>query len=365
MSKIRDITIEGYRSIKSIKNLELRPLNVLIGANGAGKSNFLSAFELLRTAISLSETPHMYAQRAGGASRLLHFGPKVTQQVKFTVNFSDSSGGFGVELCVAPYDTFTWLQQVDEIKPPPKFESTIDPEHYGNEHAYLASVVDDWRIFHFHDTGALSPIKQTADLHDNRALRADGSNLTAYLNLLAKKHTQSYDFILSTIKQANPFIEDFILKPQRLNEQKIQLEWRQKGSEAYFDVHSFSDGTLRFIALTTLLLQPESFRPSLILLDEPELGLHPYAIHLLAAMLEHASVDSQIIVATQSPILLDYFKPEDVLVAERVDGATEFHRQDSERLAAWLEEYSLGELWEKNELGGRPAPESFEEPHGE
>lgn len=361
MSQIRDITIEGFRSIKSV-DLELRPLNIMIGANGSGKSNFLGAIELFRTAICISENPATYAQRSGGASRLLHFGPKVTQKIKLAVSLSGSSGTFRAEWFHAANDTFTWTQPFDEIKPPPEFEPTFDPDHYGPAYdykfSYLASVVGDWKKFHFHDTGSLSPIKQTADLHDNRALRADGSNLAAYLNLLAKKHTQSYNFILSTIKQANPFIEDFILKPQRLNEQKIQLEWRQKGSDAYFDVHSFSDGTLRFISLATLLLQPESLRPSLILLDEPELGLHPYAIHLLAAMLELASADSQVIVATQSPILLDYFKPEDVLVAERVDGATEFHRLDSARLASWLEEYSLGELWQKNEFGGQPMPET-------
>ena len=200
-------------------------------------------------------------------------------------------------------------------------------------------------------------MKTTADVNDNRYLRPDGSNLAAFLFLLGKKHGGSYAQILRTIQLAAPFLDDFALEPQALNEDTIRLEWRHSGSDAYFDASSLSDGTLRFIALTTLLLQPASLRPSVILLDEPELGLHPCAITLLASMLKQASVESQIIVATQSPVLLDHFDPDDVIVAERANGATTLRRLDGENLAAWLEEYSLGQLWEKNEIGGRPSPE--------
>ena len=357
MSQIRNITIEGFRSIKSIRDLELRPLNVLIGANGSGKSNLLGAIELMRVAVSISDTVNTYTARAGGASRLLHFGPKVTKEINFATNFSDGTGGFEVEFFAVPPDWLNHRVLTDSLMPPEKFEGSVDPTEYGHEYAYLASTVANWIQYQFHDTGFSSPMKTTADLHDNRELRADGSNLAAFLHLLCKKYPQSYNSILSAVKQANPFIEEFILQPQKLNDQMIRLEWRQKDSDAYFDVYSFSDGTLRFIALATLLLQPESLRPSLILLDEPELGLHPYAIHLLAAMLDQASLDSQIIVATQSPILLDHFSPEDVLVAERVSGATEFHRLDGNRLQEWLKDYSLGQLWEQNEFGGQPLPE--------
>ena len=222
----------------------------------------------------------------------------------------------------------------------------------------LEFELEQWCLYHFHDTGFASPLKKTADVHDNRHLRPNGSNLAAFLYLLSKKHENSYTQIRRTVRLAAPFFDDFNLKPLALNEDKIRLEWRHVGSDAYFDASSLSDGTLRFIALATLLMQPASLRPNLILLDEPELGLHPYAITLLASLLKQASVDSQVIVATQSPILLDHFEPEDVLVAERVDGATELQRLDGEALKIWLEDYSLGQLWEKNELGGRPSAES-------
>lgn len=146
------------------------------------------------------------------------------------------------------------------------------------------------------------------------------------------------------------------MDPLQLNPDDIKLEWRHRRSDQYFDASSLSDGTLRFIALATLFLQPEQFRPSVILVDEPELGLHPYALEVLAALIRQASATNQVIVSTQSSLLLDHFQPEDVLVADRVDGGTQLARLESEPLAKWLEDYSLGQLWEKNEIGGRPVP---------
>ena len=162
------------------------------------------------------------------------------------------------------------------------------------------------------------------------------------------------NLIRDTVRLAAPFFDDFTLEPLALNENKILLEWRHAGSDAYFDASSLSDGSLRFIALAALLLQPATLRPSTILLDEPEIGLHPYAITLLSSLVEQASAETQVILATQSSLLLDHFEPQDVLVADRVEGRTEFTRVDPERLRVWLDDYSLGQLWEKNEIGGRP-----------
>ena len=142
-----------------------------------------------------------------------------------------------------------------------------------------------------------------------------------------------------------------------MNTDTIKLEWKHAGTDAYFDASSLSDGTLRFIALATLFLQPKRYKPSVIVVDEPELGMHPYAVTLLASLMKQASTECQVIVSTQSSLLLDHFEPQDVLVADRVDGATQLTKLDSSRLEAWLQDYSLGQLWEKNELGGRPAQE--------
>ena len=354
MSAIRTITIQGFRSIAELKELELKPLNVLIGANGSGKSNFLGALELLRSAFRGEDQLSEHVVRAGGADRLLHFGAKVTEVMNFAVGFRDGRDDFRAQLGHSAQDSLSLAIGIPETVKTPDMQQPFMKQFIER----LKGHLEGWRLYHFHDTSSTSPMKKTVDLHDNRHLRPDGSNLAAFLYLLSKRHEYSYTQIRRTIHLAAPFFEDFVLEPLALNEDNLRLEWRHSGSDEYFDASSLSDGSLRFIALTTLLLQPASLRPSLVLLDEPELGLHPYALTLLASLLKQASVESQIIVATQSPILLDHFEPEDVLVAERVDGATQIRRLDGETLKAWLEDYSLGQLWEKNELGGRPSAES-------
>ena len=359
MSAIREISIEGFRSILKIENLTLMPINVLIGANGSGKSNFLAALRLLKSTALSASAPLEFVARSGGADRILHFGSKITNAIKFEVGFSDAQADFRVHLPRGDNDQLYPAMWISDAELPSSFTTTLKPQPgLAPVLEFVRSHVNCWRFYHFHDTGATSPMKKTADVHDNRQLRADGSNLAPLLFLLSKKHPSAYTQIRQTVRLAAPFFDDFVLQPSELNEEKILLEWRHRGSDAYFNASSLSDGSLRFIALATLLLQPESLRPSVILLDEPELGLHPYAITLLASLLKQASQASQIIVATQSPLLLDHFEPEDVLVAERADGATQLRRLESSKLKAWLEDYSLGQLWEKNEFGGRPVREN-------
>ncbi len=183
-------------------------------------------------------------------------------------------------------------------------------------------------------------MRKTARVDDNSFLRPDGSNLAAFLYYLREKHETSYSLIQRTIQRVAPFFDEFRLTPRKLRSEDINLEWRHKNSDQYFDAASLSDGTLRFIALATLFLQPETYRPSVILVDEPELGLHPYAIEMLAALVRQASVNTQVIVSTQSSLLLDHFAPEDVLVANRIEGGTQITRLESSPLATWLEDYT-------------------------
>ena len=367
MPELDWITVKGFKSIGCIERLELRAINLLIGANGSGKSNFIGVFSFLQAI--RDKRLRDYVGRAGGADRLLHFGSKRTDSLTVHVSFNNGVTQYKIELVATDADELNPTSEVvyfwnkEHERPHEtsirgyKGEAAIGDHSKGGVAKYVRSHLGRWRLYHFHDTSSSSPLKKPADLHDNSYLRPDGANLPAFLYYLRKKQETSYDLIRDSVELAAPFFEDFQLKPLALNENKIRLEWRHRGSDAYFDASSLSDGSLRFIALATLLLQPAKLRPSVILLDEPELGLHPYAITLLASLVKQAAVDTQIVIATQSPLLLDHFEPEDVLVAERVNGHTEFSRLDSERLKHWLEDYSLGQLWEKNELGGRPTPE--------
>jgi predicted ATPase len=369
MAALDWITVKGFKSIASVEKLELRPINVLIGPNGSGKSNFIGLFAFLQ-AIREGQLQD-YVLRNGGADKLLHFGSKITSSMHVHISFDSETNQYSIDLQPTASDELVpqkesalfwnkerYSQPYSERLPTAGREAGISIAKQSTRvGGYVRRHLERWRLYHFHDTSSTSPMKKTADVNDNRYFRADGSNVAPFLFFLREKYPDSYRLIQHTVQKVAPFLEDFLLEPQRLNVDKIKLEWKHKGVDAYYDASSLSDGTLRFIALATLFLQPKIYRPSIILVDEPELGLHPYAIAMLASLIKTAATETQVIVSTQSPLLLDHFDPEDVLVADRVNGGTRFTRLNAGPLEQWKDEYSLGQLWEKNEIGGRPAVE--------
>ena len=361
------ISVQGFKSIASIKDLDLGRMNILIGSNGSGKSNFIGVFSFLHAIREgrLRDT----VTAAGGAERLLHFGSKITHAMSFHLSFSGGINEYRLKLLPTADDGLFPSSETAHYWEPSNHATPMrhdlaareNGREAGISHPYLSGIpgwvrarLEGWRLYHLHDTSFLSPMRKTARVDDNGFLRTDGANLAPFLLQLKELHPISYDLIRRTVQQVAPFFDDFDLKPLQRKPDDIKLEWRHRGSDQYFDASSLSDGTLRFIALATLFLQPSKFKPSAILIDEPELGLHPYAIGLLASLIRSASVETQVIVSTQSSLLLDHFDPEDVLVADRVENSTQISRLEPDRLADWLKEYSLGQLWEKNEFGGRP-----------
>jgi len=350
------VKIKGFKSIESAE-LKLGDLNVVIGANGSGKSNLIGVFRLLERV--LSHNLQLYV--ASEPDRFLFHGRKKTPALLLDFAFDQNSYGFKLK---AAQDTLIFEDECVQYSGFWEYDEPIAVGHkeskleeaaasYKNKiPAFVFPKVRNLVVYHFHDTSDTAPAKQTVDVDDNRFLRPNAANLPAYLYWLQEKHPVQFRHIEEHIRLVTPFFEGFVLAPSKLNEKKIKLEWRQKGSEAYFDAYSLSDGTLRFICLATLLLQPHP--PALILLDEPELGLHPFAIRILAEMLEAASKRVQVLLATQSVTLLNNFAPQDVIVSENDGLRTTFNRLDAEKLKGWLDEFSIGELWEKNVLGGRP-----------
>lgn len=358
--KLDKLTVRGYKSIKELEDFELRALNVLIGANGAGKSNLLSLFRLVGAVAEGGL--QVYVQKEGGPDVLLFGGRKRTPQLDVALSFGDN--GYWISLTPTADNHLIFEREETLHKGRVRLGPIVHPRSGGYPEARLlvgaGSVsqpirlaLQNCRLYHFHDTGVTAAVKLPHPSNDNLRLKPDAANLAAFLASLHDDFPREYKRIVDTIRLAAPFFGDFVIRDPL--PQTVELEWTERGDpDTPYRAHVLSDGTLRFICLTTLLLQPLALRPDTILIDEPELGLHPYAINLLAEMLKQASADKQVIVSTQSVELLNNFAPEDVIVADREDGASVFKRLDADELNDWLEDYTLGELWKKNILGGRP-----------
>lgn len=358
--QISHITISGYKSIKGPITIEFKKLNVLIGSNGSGKSNFISIFKLLQNV--LNQNLALFANQTG-VNAMFHKGRKVTEEIGVEVYFGNNSYGF----VLVPTDDNRVIFKKEYFGYYGSFpnESIVSRGHSeamwrnGTNNkisAYVTPILEgqNWRVYHFHDTGASAKVKQEHNISNNKALQFDAGNLAAFLYRLKKHFKNNYNEIVDTIRLIAPYFDDFDLEPNDGNDELIVLRWRQKDCDDTFHASQFSDGTLRFICLATLLLQPEELQPETIIIDEPELGLHPYAITIFSELAKQISNKKQIIISTQSVELLNEFDAEDVIVVDRKDEASEFKRLDTEELKDWLDsDYSLGELWNKNILGGR------------
>lgn len=361
------LTIRGFKSILALEDFELKKLNVFIGGNGAGKSNLIEFFRMLRKMID--GNLYEYIRSGGGISDFLFNGRKVTSQLEFEMRFGERGYRFNItpgpsESCAITnearyyqYGTTGWWELGDS----PDGKSLLVKEAKGDtsDSKYSRPVYDaisSWQIYHFHDTSATAAMRHYEIIQDNKVLRFDASNIAPYLLRLSNDHADVYHEILDSLRLVMPFFEAFNLDVVAFGEKrKVNLSWRQKGSDYPMQPYHFSDGSIRFICLATALLQPNP--PSTIIIDEPELGLHPSAISILAELIQDAARRTQIIVATQSPNLIDYFNLEDVIVVNRKDGASTFERLHEKDFNVWLETYSVGELWSKNVISGGPVYE--------
>ncbi|HBH29392.1 MAG TPA: recombinase RecF [Desulfofustis sp.] len=356
------LTIRGFKSIRELENFELKNLNVFVGANGAGKSNLISFFRMLQALIEGSLAD--YVRDSGGIGDLLYNGRKATQEMKFETRFGVR--GFRFTIKPGPGEGFALTDEARfyspgrtgwwELGSSNNSSSLLVKEAKGtsSDSQYSRPVYDainSWKIYHFHDTSSTAAMRHAEIVEDNKALRFDASNIGPFLLRLRNEKKAYYDEILNACRLVAPFFDDFLLDPQQLGPKtKVSLTWETKGSDYPMQPYHLSDGSIRFICLATALLQPN--QPSTIIIDEPELGLHPEAIRILGELIEDAAKRTQIIVATQSPLLLDQFSIEDIVVVNRKEGQSSFERLKHSDFNEWLEVYSVGELWTKNVIQG-------------
>jgi len=221
---------------------------------------------------------------------------------------------------------------------------------------FMKRLIGDCHVYQFHDTSVTSHLRGTAFVDDSRYLRADAGNLAAILYRLQSEDSEAYVDIVRNLQAVLPWLDEFVLEAQGPeNKQVVPLRWRMTGHGDYdFVAGQLSDGSLRFIALITLLLLPSSMLPGIIIIDEFELGLHPAAEQVIVGLIKNASRECQIILSTQSSSFIDHFSAKDIVVVESESGETRFARQSDESLKRWLERYTLSQIWSKNVIGGRP-----------
>jgi predicted ATPase len=360
---LTQLTIRGFKSIRELNDFQLGSLNVFVGANGTGKSNLISFFRLIHALMedNLSD----YILKNGGISNLLFNGRKTTSEMIFETIFGSRGYRFNIKPG-ADEENFAITDEARYYHPGTtgwwelgssgngksllvrEAKSKSSDAQYSR---YVYDAVRSWKIYHFHDTGVTAPMRHAEIIQDNETLRSDAANIAPFLLRLREEEENTYQEILGTCRIVVPYLDDFLLNPRKYGEaKKVSLTWKTKGTDYPMQPYHLSDGSIRFICLVAALLQPEP--PSAIIIDEPELGLHPEAIRLLGELIQNAAKRTQLIVATQSPLLLDQFSIEDIVVTNRRDGQSIFERLNRDDFAIWLEDYSVGELWTKNVIQG-------------
>jgi len=312
---LKSIRVKGYKLYDEI-NMELDKLNILTGSNGSGKSAFLSIFDMLHHLV-IGDF-EIYVERQGGAAEILHGGPEKTKRIEIEVWFEDEStlnrDGYEVKLfldhnllrikeeAVLYQDKgqTSITRKVISIGCPTESKLPIWINKNKGRECYIYQDFLSSIIYHFCDTGWTSRMKTTVDIYQTDKLWWDGGNIAAYLYYLQRTYLEAYQGIVNTIRQVFEQFVDFHLVPyERANPPTVRLKWIDQDNRIR-PPEALSDGTLRFICLSTLLLQPLPKMPSIILIDEPEIGLDPSAQEILREMIKNASKYRTVIIATHS-----------------------------------------------------------------
>ena len=370
---IESVRIRGFRSLANIEIKNLSMATVLIGPNGSGKSNFVRFFEMMSWMIGARRLGE-FVQQQGGADDQLFGGSRESPLLEGELALRTDVGrnDYRFSLAYAHPDRFMFTDEAlrfsrkglgteatwqhlgsghTEARLVEVSEPAEVPEVSEKTARVLVSLLNQCAVYQFHDTSNDSKLKKNWDVEDNAYLRAHGGNLAAILYRLEHEDRQRLDTICGHIKRVVPGFDRFQIEESF---GKALLRWKLRGMDKTIGAHLTSDGTLRFFALVTLLNLPTQMLPDVLLLDEPELGLHPAAVALVGDMIKVLTKERQVIVATQSPSLVDAFAIDEVIVLELQEGQTNACRFEENAFQDWLDDYTTGELWQKNLLGGRP-----------
>ena len=365
--KLTRITIKGFKSISYDKpiDLEIGDINIMLGANGAGKSNIISFFKMV--GYMMTGSLQQFIAKSGTNQKFLYYGAKKTPTLSAEIRF-DGNNSYDIyrfyltnavpNRLIVSSEEIEWEgtneKNSRKIQLKSDFNESALVNHKGTASNIVWDILSGCKVYQFSDSSTESPMRQASPKDSANYLQSEANNLASFLLFLKNNYNESYERIVSYIGEVVPQFKDFYLEPDN---GYVSLKWIDTSVNDYvLSADQFSDGSIRFIALATLLLQPEETMPRVIIIDEPELGLHPFAINQLTEMIKDASLHAQIIVATQSPALIDGFDADDVTIVERdeVNQCTIARKLNGNDYSEWLNEYSLSELWNKNVIGGRP-----------
>jgi predicted ATPase len=388
---VRALTVQNLLSFgEQPTTIELRHLNVLIGPNGSGKSNLIEVLGLLQNAPkelattisnggSIDEWLWKGATKSRPKSPIASIEAIVSPlqgRVALRYRLAFTKAGFRFEITDERLENERSLPNVprpyfyydlgngrptlnykgesrglrqEEINPQLSIlAQRKDPEHYP-EITHLGDVFTKFRLYRDWEFGTMAAVREPCDASlPNDFLEEDGSNLGVVLNRLLAVPDVKHR-ILESLRT---FYEDTKDLRTTIEGGKVQTRLEERHLKATVPLIRVSDGTLRWLTLLAILLNPNP--PSLVCVEEPELGLHPDMIHELATLLIDASERMQLIITTHSDRLIEELTlmPEAVIVCEKENGASRFRRLDKGKLSSWLKEYSLGQLWTKGQLGG-------------
>ncbi|MGH9721208.1 MAG: AAA family ATPase [Bryobacteraceae bacterium] len=368
-NRLAKLTLRGFKTIRKLEDFDPRSLTVLIGPNGAGKTNLISFFRLLSWTLTPPGGLQRHVAELGGASVLLHDGPARTREIDAALTVVSQAGEneYEFRLFHAAGDTLIYAGEKFRFSgsgfPSKALWTSLGAGHRepgliakaetGDKtaraiHSMLRKII----IHQFHNTSITSRMRDKWAADEGQWLKEDAANLAPFLYRLRNSEPGYYRPIVETVRLVLPFFSDFELEPEY---GRLLLRWRESGNDLIFSASQAADGMLRVMALVSLLLQPERGLPDVLILDEPELGLHPYAIEVIAGLIRSVSTQVQVVVATQSVSLIDRFQPEDIVVVDRSERQSTFRRLNAPELKLWVDEYTLSQLWEKNVIGGRPS----------
>ena len=285
--RLEQITLRGYKTIRELVRFVPGNLTVLIGPNGAGKSNFISFFRMLSWSLAGPGQMQLHLGQQGGASAILHRGPGITRQIEAELVLATDAGQneYGFRLFHAAGDALIFadewfrFQRPGHVRPKTSLDAghreakLLEQAGQGDQTArVILGMLRRIIVHQFHNTSSTARIRAKWEAADGRYLKEDGGNLGAFLLNLQIAHPAHYHRIVQTIRLILPFFSDFELAEDFGS---VLLQWTEIGSDHILSSAQASDGMLRAMALVALLQQPEMNLPDVLILDEPELGLHP------------------------------------------------------------------------------------------